>query len=221
MTSDEAKAIIRDRLPAAIEDWHEVAIAADVLASRLRELDQELECEQARAGWPVCCVAPSEVRVRNDYPADRYWLGDAITEARAAIEAAGEGREAPPDLEAAARGLVAYVEDRERDLAGERARVERAARADAPRVEGRPIVGDRDEGGRRDFLDGAPIHAGSTLYMLLETGWTGVRYESNGAGPSLVYLFVPGSGAEIPMAVPPNARFAWPREVRPNRGARD
>ena len=65
MTSDEAREIVRKwRAVATGKDWHELAIAADVLASRLRELDLELEREQARAGWPVSCTAPSQVQVR-------------------------------------------------------------------------------------------------------------------------------------------------------------
>jgi hypothetical protein len=220
VTSDEAKAIIRQARPVAGGEWHELAIAADTLATWLRGLDRELEREQARAGWPVCCTERSQVRVRDEYPAGRMWLADAITTARGAVEDADEGRRPPPDLLEAARALEAYVEDRERDLAGERARVERAARADTPRVEGRVIVAGRDAGGRRDFRGGAPIEAGSTLYLLLERGWTATRYESNGGGPSLVYLFVPGAAAEMPITIPSDARFAWPREVRPNRGVR-
>jgi hypothetical protein len=115
---------------------------------------------------------------------------------------------------AAAAALVVYVEERETDLARERSRVEAAARPDAPRVEGRPIVSGQDAGGRRDFLGDEPIHAGATLYLLMWKGWTAVRYESNGLGPSLVCLSLPGVGTEVPITIPAEARFAWPGEVR-------
>lgn len=223
MTGERAKAFIRDRqrggsgavAPVSREDWHELAIAADALASRVYELDQELEREQARAGWPVLCSSPSRVIARNERPHDRMLLTDAVTVARNAIEDGTAMGAAPKDLMEAASALVAYVEEREADLARERSRVESAARPDAPRVEGQPIVGGRDAGGRRDFLGDEPVHAGTGLYLLMWKGWTAVRYESNGAGPSLVYLSLPGVGAEIPITIPPDARFAWQHEVRP------
>lgn len=95
------------------------------------------------------------------------WSDDAVHVTRNAIE---DG----------ATALIAYVEERDSDLARERARVEGAARHDPPRVEGGPIVEGRDRGGRRDFLNGVPIQAGEPLYLLTWKGWAAVRYESNG-----------------------------------------
>jgi hypothetical protein len=103
VTVEEAIAWVRETkvrvgassvLPSTM-DWRELAIAADALATRVRELEAELEREGARAGWPVLCTSPSRVLNRNERPNDRMWLNDAIRVARDAIEEGVTGTQPP------------------------------------------------------------------------------------------------------------------------------
>jgi hypothetical protein len=192
-------------------DWQRLAEAAYVLADRIRAQLAELERERARAGWPVLCptVAPAGAADASD----RLWLEDAMSVTRVLADVKLEAREDQQSLFEAASSLVAHVQEGETHLGRVRADVAAAARPDAPRVEGAPIVGGRDIHEGRDLLAGTPIETGATLFMLTSRGWTPVRYESNGNGPSLVYWSLPGVAEEIPIRVPGEARFAWPAEL--------
>jgi hypothetical protein len=67
----------------------------------------------------------------------------------------------------------------------------------------------------RDFLAGRAVHAGQAPCLLMCLGWQPVRYESNmpNDGPVL-YLPLPGVQQGVVIAVPREARFAWPEELR-------
>jgi hypothetical protein len=67
----------------------------------------------------------------------------------------------------------------------------------------------------RDFLAGRAVHAGQALCLLMCLGWQPVRYESNmpNDGPVL-HLPLPGVQQDVVIAVPREARFAWPEELR-------
>jgi len=59
------------------------------------------------------------------------------------------------------------------------------------------------------------VHAGETLYLLTFTGWRGVRYESNMPNTEpVLYLPLPGVRQDVVIAVPREARFAWPEDLR-------
>jgi len=78
-----------------------------------------------------------------------------------------------------------------------------------------------DAGGRRHFLDGRPVHAGTTLELLLADGhWMTGRYEwSFAAGePPTLHVMLGGPAeaerqGELPVVsftVPPRAVLRWP-----------
>jgi hypothetical protein len=117
------------------------------------------------------------------------------------------------ELVAAARRLVRHITEQREELERERARRHGLAREDA-RAEGHPLIEGRDAGGRRDFLNGRAVHAGAGLYLLTERGWYPVRYESSmPAGPSVLYLALPGAQQEMIVTIPWEAYFAWPDEL--------
>jgi hypothetical protein len=59
------------------------------------------------------------------------------------------------------------------------------------------------------------VHAGETLYLLTCVGWYPVRYESNmPRRTSLLFLALPGVREDVVIAVPDDARFAWPEELQ-------
>jgi hypothetical protein len=115
----------------------------------------------------------------------------------------------------AAKQLVSHVAEQSREIERERARRRALAREGARLVEGHRLEEGTDSGGRRDFLAGCAVHAGQTLYLLTFVGWHGVRYESNMPRKApLIYLSLPGNQQEVVFAVPREARFAWPEELR-------
>jgi hypothetical protein len=80
----------------------------------------------------------------------------------------------------------------------------------------------RDGGGQRHFLDGRPVHAGSSLELLLgEAGWVRVRYEWSwqpDARPTAhLALGVPApardlaDGPVVSFALPERAILRWPQ----------
>ena len=119
-------------------------------------------------------------------------------------------------LAAAAKRLVRHVREQADELERERARARRSGpgRPDARLVNGHQLEERADGGGRRDFLDGRPVHAGETLYLLTSLGWYPVRCESTmPRKTSVLYLGLPGVREDVVMAVPREARFAWPEEL--------
>jgi hypothetical protein len=118
------------------------------------------------------------------------------------------------ELVMAARRLVRHISEQECELERERARRQALARGYAGFTDGHPLEEGADDGGRRDFLAGRPVHAGQTLYLLTGTGWHGVRYESNMSGKEpVLYLSLPGVRQDVVIAVPREARFAWPADI--------
>ncbi len=94
----------------------------------------------------------------------------------------------------------------------------RLARAD----QWSPIVRSEDRGGRRDFLDGRPIHCGSGLELqIIETReddygqftvWTakGVRVRYELEPDKRITLYAPVAGISFTHAHEPWMRFRWP-----------
>lgn len=118
------------------------------------------------------------------------------------------------DLTSAARQLVTQFYELTNELERERARG-RSRPNGSPRVEGHRLQEGRDDGGRRDYLGGRPVHAGQSLHLLTDLGWLAVRYESNMPnGPALLYFSLPGSGyEEVRIPVAACMRLAWPEEM--------
>ena len=101
------------------------------------------------------------------------------------------------------------------ELERERARRRGCGNQDARLAQGSPLIGGADDGGRRDFLTGRPVHAGEALSLLTCAGWHPVRYESNvPAGEPVLYLPLPGVWQDVVIVVPRDARLAWPEELR-------
>ena len=119
------------------------------------------------------------------------------------------------ELAIAAKRLVNHVGKQSREAERERACRKGLPQEDARLAEGHRLEEGTDGGGRRDFLAGLAVHAGQTLYLLTCAGWHSVRYESNmpNDGPVL-YLPLPGVQQDVVIAVPREARFAWPEELR-------
>src|SRR5712692_9908223 len=118
-------------------------------------------------------------------------------------------------LPIAAKRLVNHVGEQSREAERERARRKGLPQEDARLVEGHRLEEGTDGGGRRDFLAGLAVYAGQTLYLLTCAGWHAVRYESNMPHKApVLYLPLPGVQAEVVIAVPSEARFAWPEELR-------
>jgi hypothetical protein len=82
------------------------------------------------------------------------------------------------------------------------------------------LIAGESPGGRRHFLDGRPVHAGSALDLLLPGGrWQRVRYEWGfGKKPPTAWLQLGGPpGAEqldaapqVSFELPPRAVLRWP-----------
>jgi hypothetical protein len=121
-------------------------------------------------------------------------------------------------LVAAARRLVRHISEQREDLERERARRHGLAHP-AAHAEGHRLVEGRDAGGRRDFLNGRPVHAGQGLYLLTARGWLPVRYESMERRP-LLYVNLPGAAQAVVFAVPRDAALAWPDELTAPRALR-
>jgi hypothetical protein len=118
------------------------------------------------------------------------------------------------ELAIAAKRLVSHVAVQSLEIERERARRHALAREEVRLVEGHRLEQGTDGGGRRDFLAGLAVHAGQTLYLTW-VGWHAVRYESNMPhNAPVLYLSLPGVQQEVVIAVPREARFAWPEELR-------
>ena len=119
------------------------------------------------------------------------------------------------ELATAARQLVRHVAEQSMELERERARRRSAARDDLRLPDGSPLIEGTDGGGRRDFLEGRPVHAGEALFLLTCAGWHPARYESNrGDREPVLYVPLPGVWEDVAITVPHDARLAWPEEVR-------
>jgi hypothetical protein len=71
-----------------------------------------------------------------------------------------------------------------------------------------------DGGGKRDFLDDRPVHAGEALFLLTCAGWHPVRYEScSAAREPVLYVPLPGVREDVLIGVPRDARLTWPEEL--------
>jgi hypothetical protein len=119
-------------------------------------------------------------------------------------------------LVAAARCLVRHIATQREELERERARRHGLAHP-AAHAEGHRLIDGHDAGGRRDFLNGRPVHAGQGLYLLTARGWLPVRYESTGQG-GVLYLHLPGAAQAVVFAVPRDAALAWPDDLTAPRG---
>lgn len=122
-------------------------------------------------------------------------------------------------LTSAGREVVDRIFELENELERERARGQ--SRASTLRVEGHRLEEGHDDGGRRDYLGGRPVHAGQPLHLLTSLGWQAVRYESNmPRGPALLYFTLPGAGAEeVRIPVASYMRLAWPEELGRRSGS--
>jgi hypothetical protein len=148
---------------------------------------------------------------------DQMTIDDAVNAVRVMSDVlAHDSDEDVRELVAAAKHLVRHVEDQSRELERERARRLGAdGRRGSRFPDGNPLIEGADGGGRRDFLAGRPVHAGEVLYLLTCAGWHAVRYESNMPdGPAVLYLPLPGVREDVVTAVPRDARFVWPEELR-------
>lgn len=126
-------------------------------------------------------------------------------------DADGEVRE----LAVAARRLARQVDEQSLELERARARRRGIGSRDAPFAQGSPLISGVDDGGRRDFVGGRPVHAGEALFLLTCAGWHPVRYESNSPGrEAVLYLPLPGVWQDVVIGIPRDARLAWPEELR-------
>jgi hypothetical protein len=146
---------------------------------------------------------------------DTMTIDDAVNIANVASDClANNTDEDKRELAIAAKRLVKYVAEQSRELERERARGNSLVREDARLVEGNRLEEGADAGGRRDFLAGDAVHAGQQLYLLTCVGWHAVRYESNMPQKTpVLYLPLPGVRQDVVIAVPREARFAWPEEL--------
>jgi len=147
---------------------------------------------------------------------DEMTIDDAINVANVVSDVLAEDAvQEFRDLAIAAKRLVCHIQEQSRELERERARRQSLVGGDAHVPEGHPLEEGTDGGGRRDFLAGRAVHAGETLFLLTCAGWHAVRYESNMPGKEpVLYLPLPGVQQEIVIAVPREARFAWPEGLR-------
>jgi hypothetical protein len=146
---------------------------------------------------------------------DEMTIDDAINVANVGNDLLSDHADADVrELAIAAKRLVNHVGEQSREAERERARRTGLPQEDARLVEGHRLEEGTDGGGRRDFLAGLAVHAGQTLYLLTCAGWHAVRYESNMPhNAPVLYLPLPGVQAEVVLAVPRGAHFAWPEEL--------
>lgn len=86
--------------------------------------------------------------------------------------------------------------------------------ANIPVGEGHELVLEWDAGGRRYFLNGRPVHAGDSLFILTFRGWMSGRYEwTYDDSPPLFYWALPGVNDLLVFRLPAKARLAWPDEI--------
>jgi hypothetical protein len=146
---------------------------------------------------------------------DKMTIGDALNIANVASDClADHGDQDVRELAIAARRLVSHIAEQSRELEREQARCRSLARGNALRVEGDRLEEGTDVGGRRDFLAGRAVHAGQGLCLLTCLGWQPVRYESNMPHQPVLYMPLPGVQQDVVIAVPREARFAWPEGLR-------
>jgi hypothetical protein len=147
---------------------------------------------------------------------NKMTIGDALNIANVASDCLADLRDqGVRELAIAAKRLVSHIAEQSRELEREQARCRSLARGNALRVEGDRLEEGTDVGGRRDFLAGRAVHAGQGLCLLTCLGWQPVRYESNmPREASVLYLPLPGVDHDVVIAVPREARFAWPEELR-------
>lgn len=130
----------------------------------------------------------------------------------------------PPDvldavsLRTAGLALVEETRRLEREVQRWRALAQaEGRRSGRPVVEGAELVEEVDAGGRRHYLDGAPVHAGQPLCLLTHDGWLAGRYESRrsaGGGLAGVFHFrLPGVWDDAGIPIPSRARLAWPEQL--------
>jgi hypothetical protein len=146
---------------------------------------------------------------------EQMTIDDAVNVVRVMSDMlAHDGDEDVQELVAAAKHLVRHIQEQSCELERERARRLRIEPNGSQCSDGEPLIEGADGGGRRDFLAGRPVHAGETLYLLTRAGWHAVRYESNMPRKQpLLYVPLPGVREEVVIAVPREARFAWPGEL--------
>ena len=146
---------------------------------------------------------------------DEMTIDDAINVANVGNDLLSDHADADVrELAIAAKRLVNHVGEQSREAERERARRKGLPQKDARLVEGHRLEEGTDGGGRRDFLAGLAVHAGQTLYLLTCAGWHAVRYESNMPQKApVLYLPLPGVQAQVVLAVPRGAHFAWPEQL--------
>jgi hypothetical protein len=107
------------------------------------------------------------------------------------------------------------VEKQSLEIEREKARRHGLGSRTARSPDGWPLTSGVDDGGRRAFLAGRPVHAGEGLFLLTCAGWHPVRYESNfPAREAVLYLPLPGVWQDVVIGIPCDARLAWPEELR-------
>jgi hypothetical protein len=143
-------------------------------------------------------------------------IGDAINVANVIADCVAPDAESDlRELAVAAKRLVRELGEKAQELERERARRQSTAGERLPSVDGMSLREGADGGGWRQYLAGRPVHAGDTLFLLTSLGWHAVRYESDvPRRTSFLYLSLPGVRDEIAVAVPHEACFAWPDEVK-------
>ena len=94
----------------------------------------------------------------------------------------------------------------------ERARRRRSEPPGESAVEGHRLVDGRDGGGRRHFLAGRAVHAGTGLMLFTRQGWVRGRYESDRGDPFFIFRPIPGSDDEASLRIGYYASLAWPDE---------
>jgi len=133
-------------------------------------------------------------------------LGEHISPERE-IDMTAEKRD---ELDKAGRFVVEQLHELSAKLAEAEARAASFLGSDH---RGDRLVLGQDAGGRRHFLAGRPVRAGSGLCLLTRHGWIEGRYEwSFGDRPPRLYHTLP-HGEQVEMELPPSARLAWPADL--------
>jgi hypothetical protein len=148
---------------------------------------------------------------------DEMTIDDAMNIACVLRDTLGSHPEADVrEFAMAATRLVGHIVEQSRKLERERARRRASTPNDVQLAAGHRLEAGMDGGGRRDFLGRRAVHAGQSLYLLMYTGRHPVRYESNmlHEATPVLYLSLPGVQQDVAIAVPRDARFVWPDELR-------
>jgi len=108
-------------------------------------------------------------------------------------------------------GLVLQMEVRRLRIELERAVTERM-KSGGP--EPAPLRDGRDSGGRRQFLMGRPVSAGTHLMLQSRWGWMPGRVETGAEGQPIFYLRpFPGTDQQVVWEITSEMRFAWPSDL--------